>query len=298
MSAFERHVPDPAAADSRAPRHRSPLSSEIASAADLLTEPVFALTGAGMSTDSGIPDYRGPGSPPRNPMTYQQFIGSERARARYWARSYVGWSRFDKAKPNAGHFALASLQSRLTGVVTQNVDGLHEEAGSANVVDLHGRLDRVVCLECGTTFDRDVVQQWLSEANPQYAARLPQLLEDIDSAPDGDAELDKSDDFLPVACPVSGGVLKPDVVFFGESVPRQRVDAAYAQLARAASVLVLGSSLAVMSGLRFVIDARRRPIPVVVVNSGPTRAGDRADLHVDAGVSEFLSGLISVTTGS
>lgn len=273
------------------PSHRAPLSSEIASATDLLVAPVFALTGAGMSTDSGIPDYRGPGSPPRNPMTYQQFTASERARARYWARSFVGWSRFDKSKPNAGHFALASLQSRLTGVVTQNVDGLHEEAGSPDVVDLHGRLDRVVCLECGTTFDRDLVQQWLTEANPHYATQLPRLLEDIDSAPDGDAELDNSDDFHLVPCPVSGGVLKPDVVFFGESVPRIRVDAAYAQLAQAGSVLVLGSSLAVMSGLRFVIDAGRRGLPVVVVNSGRTRAGDRADLHIDAGVAEFLESI-------
>lgn len=277
-------------ADEASLRHRRPGVEELAAAADLLAEPIFTLTGAGMSTDSGIPDYRGPDSPPRNPMTYREFIGSEVSRARYWARSFVGWSRFDRATPNAGHFALAGLAPRLTGVVTQNVDGLHEEAGSPNVVDLHGRLDRVVCLECESTFDRDAVQQWLAEANPHYADRLPQLLADIDSAPDGDAELDKSDDFRPVPCPVSGGVLKPDVVFFGESVPRSRVDAAYAQLAQSASVLVLGSSLAVMSGLRFVIDARKRDLPVVVVNDGPTRAGDRADLHIGSGVAEFLDG--------
>ncbi|NYI68525.1 Sir2 family NAD-dependent protein deacetylase [Spelaeicoccus albus] len=284
-----RAAPRASARRKPAPRHRVPDDGEIRAASELLTAPIFTLTGAGMSTDSGIPDYRGPGSPPRNPMTYQQFTASESARARYWARSFVGWSRFDKATPNAGHFAVAAMAHRLTGVVTQNVDGLHEEAGSTNVVDLHGRLDRVVCLECGTTFDRDLVQQWLAEANPHYADRLPQLLADIDSAPDGDAELDNSDDFHLVPCPVSGGVLKPDVVFFGESVPRDRVDAAYAQLARSASVLVLGSSLAVMSGLRFVIDARKRGLPVVVVNDGPTRAGDRADLHLDAGVAEFLS---------
>lgn len=246
-----------------------------------------------MSTDSGIPDYRGPGSPPRNPMTYQQFTGSAQARARYWARSFVGWSRFGRATPNDGHRALAAIADRLTGVVTQNVDGLHEDAGSTNVIDLHGRLDRVVCLECGTTFDRDTVQQWMGEANPHYEKRLPQLLADIDSAPDGDAELDNSDDFHMVPCPVSGGILKPDVVFFGESVPRDRVDAAYRQLGGAGSVLVLGSSLAVMSGLRFVIDAGKRGLPVVVVNSGPTRAGDRANLHIDAGVSEFLAALHS-----
>lgn len=271
------------------PPGRPPASdADLTRAAELLREPFFALTGAGMSTDSGIPDYRGPDAPVRSPMTYQQFTGSRADRARYWARSFVGWSRFARATPNAGHRSLAALHDRLTGIVTQNVDGLHEQAGSVNVVDLHGRIDRVICLTCRSTFSRDTVQEWLAEANPHYADRLPQLLADIDSAPDGDAELDTSDDFYLVACPVCGGDLKPDVVFFGESVPRDRVRAAYEQLARASSLLVLGSSLAVMSGLRFVIDARKRNLPVVVVNSGPTRAGDRVDLHIDTGVGGFL----------
>ncbi|WGW13728.1 NAD-dependent protein deacetylase [Saxibacter everestensis] len=272
-------------------------SATLERAVSLLSaEPIFVLTGAGMSTDSGIPDYRGPDSVPRTPITYSTFLRDESARAHYWARSYVGWASFGTAAPNDGHLALAELQERqqLTGVVTQNVDGLHQRAGTKDVIDLHGRLDRVRCLNCENYFDRHEVSRWLGQANPSFAARLPELQRDAQSAPDGDAEVDKTDEFVVVACPICGGILKPDVVFFGEQVPRERVDACYRQVEAAAAVLVLGSSLTVMSGLRFVRHAARRQLPIVIVNRGKTRADDIAmaqpamRLHLDSGVSEFL----------
>ncbi|OLT20414.1 NAD-dependent deacetylase [Pseudonocardia sp. CNS-139] len=241
-----------------------------------------------MSTDSGIPDYRGPGSPRRTPMTYQQFLSGVPAQRRYWARSHVGWARMAHAEPNAGHRAVAELEraGALHGLVTQNVDGLHQAAGSRAVVDLHGRIDGVVCVGCGQRTSRATLQARLAALNPGFVAAAGDAVE---AAPDGDAELAAVDGFELAWCTGCGGVLKPDVVFFGESVPRDRVAEAYAMVDAAGVLLVAGSSLTVMSGLRFVRHAHRHGIPVVIVNRGPTRGDDLADVRVDGGCSEVLT---------
>ena len=246
------------------------------------------LTGAGMSTDSGIPDYRGPGSPPRAPMTFQQFV-TPRGRQRYWARSFVGFERMAGAAPNPGHLALAALETAglFEGVITQNVDGLHQAAGSTAVIDLHGRIDRVVCLTCSRRSSREDYQHLLAVLNPD-ATRSGE----IDLAPDGDAHVEDTDHFVVADCDHCGGVLKPDVVFFGESVPPPIVAEATALVADAAALLVLGSSLTVYSGRRFVRQAALRGIPVVAVNRGPTRADEFATLRVDAGTSVVLPALV------
>ncbi|UYM07046.1 NAD-dependent protein deacetylase [Solicola gregarius] len=245
------------------------------------------LTGAGISTDSGIPDYRGPDSPPRKPMTYQDFVSGPAAQRRYWARAHVGWGHMSAASPNAGHHALRRLErgGHLTGLITQNVDGLHEAAGHDRLIALHGRIADVVCLSCGARSRRSDLHERLARLNPGYAER------DVEIAPDGDAVLDDVDGFVIAACEVCGGVLKPDVVFFGENVPRDRVAAA-AQLVDAAdALLVAGSSLQVLSGLRFVRQARKADKPIVIVNRGATRGDDLADVKVDAGTSETLAAL-------
>jgi NAD-dependent SIR2 family protein deacetylase len=273
------------------------LDSPLAVALELLAErPLVALTGAGLSTDSGIPDYRGPGSPRRAPMTFQEFLTGEPAQRRYWARSYVGWARMAHAAPNAGHRAIADLERAgvLHGLITQNVDGLHEAAGSRTVIDLHGRIDTVVCLGCGRRSPRVELQERFAALNPGFleAARVA-------FAPDGDAELEDTDAFRLATCTGCGGVLKPDVVFFGENVPRQRVTRAYALVDALVSptgrgggaLLVAGSSLTVMSGLRFVRHAHKLGVPVVIVNRGTTRGDDLATVLVDAGCSEFLPAL-------
>jgi NAD-dependent SIR2 family protein deacetylase len=249
---------------------------------------IVALTGAGISTDSGIPDYRGDGTPRRTPMTIQQFVGEERARKRYWAGSHLGWQRFRAAQPNRGHRALVDLESSgvLTGVITQNVDGLHTRAGSRKVVPLHGSMDRVVCLNCRQVFAREDISARIDAANP--------WLEKPDAvivAPDGDAEVTQIDDFVIPACTVCGGMLKPDVVFFGELVPTERFSEATTLVDASGALLVAGSSLAVNSGIRLVEAARRRHLPIIVINRGGTKGDNRATVKLEAGTSQALSAL-------
>jgi NAD-dependent SIR2 family protein deacetylase len=249
---------------------------------------LVVLTGAGLSTDSGIPDYRGPGSPARQPMTYQEFVSGPAAQQRYWARSHLGWSRMRGASPNAGHRALATLDPTL--LITQNVDGLHEAAGSSRMVALHGRIADVICLSCRRTSSRGLLAARMAAANPAYAARHA----GAETRPDGDVELDDTADFVVPACELCGGVLKPDVVFFGENVPAARVQRCYDAvdaLTPRDALLVVGSSLTVMSGFRFVRRAARAGIPVVIVNRGPTRGDELATYKLDAGCSEFLTAL-------
>ncbi|MGP9693376.1 NAD-dependent protein deacetylase [Brachybacterium sp. AOP25-B2-12] len=249
------------------------------------------LTGAGVSTGSGLPDYRGVGAVPRTPMSYQEFIGSDLARRRYWARSTVGWVAFSRARPGAAHRRLARLgpSLRIGTVITQNVDGLHQRAGSSPVIDLHGRLDRVRCLACGTTISRGGLHDRLLAMNPAVARQLPELAVDAARAPDGDAEVDRTSTFRYPPCAVCGGMLKPDVVFFGESARPEDVRAAHAGVRAAGSLLVLGSSLTVMSGLRFVRAAAAAGRPVVVINDGPTRADGLASERVHGRVEDVLA---------
>ncbi len=247
----------------------------------------LVLTGAGVSTDSGIPDYRGPGSPVRTPMTYQQFVAGPDAQQRYWARAHLGWSRMGGAEPNATHHRLVELEAegRLTGLITQNVDGLHRRAGHRDLIELHGRIDRVVCLDCGDRTSRSRVQHRLDLLNPGWTDQ------DVDLAPDGDAVLEATARYRVAGCDRCGGRLKPDVVFFGENVPKGTVERCYRLTDEAEALVVLGSSLQVMSGLRFVRRARADAVPVVIVNCGATRGDDLADLRVDAGCAETLSAL-------
>jgi NAD-dependent SIR2 family protein deacetylase len=249
---------------------------------------IVALTGAGISTDSGIPDYRGDGAPRRTPMTIQQFVGEERARKRYWAGSHLGWQRFHAAQPNRGHRALVDLESSgiLTGVITQNVDGLHTRAGSRRVVPLHGSMDRVVCLNCGQVFAREDISAAIDAANPWL-----ETPDAVVTAPDGDAEVAQIDDFVFPACTVCGGILKPDVVFFGELVPTERFAEATRLVDASEALLVAGSSLAVNSGIRLVEAARRRRLPIVVINRGGTKGDSRATVKLEAGTSQALSAL-------
>ncbi|WP_364519613.1 Sir2 family NAD-dependent protein deacetylase [Nocardioides sp. LML1-1-1.1] len=251
--------------------------------------PLVVLTGAGLSTDSGIPDYRGPGAPVRMPMTYQEFVSGPAAQQRYWARSHLGWSRMRRAEPNAGHRAVAALGADL--VITQNVDGLHESAGTPRTIALHGRIADVVCLTCRRTTPRAALQQRLEDANPGWAARHA----DVAVRPDGDVDLDDTAGFVVPGCAGCGGILKPDVVFFGENVPKPRVERCYAAVEslgeRDGTLLVAGSSLTVMSGLRFVRRAAQHGTPVVIVNRGATRGDDLATYKVDAGTSEWLAAL-------
>lgn len=253
---------------------------------------LFVLTGAGCSTGSGIPDYRDEqGAWKRTPpVTYQAFVGDGITRRRYWARSLVGWPRIAQAQPNAAHRALVALeaQGRCSQLLTQNVDGLHQAAGSRAVIDLHGRLDAVVCLGCGASSSRADVQRRLAEANPAWAGLA------AGAAPDGDADLEDRDfaTFQIPACDACGGMLKPDVVFFGENVPRARVDAAMARLAQADAMLVVGSSLMVYSGLRFVHAAVRAQIPVAAVNLGRTRADDLLRFRMAAPCGDALRFLL------
>ncbi len=253
---------------------------------------VAVLSGAGISTESGIPDYRGPtgAARPSSPMTYQVFTGDPAARRRYWARSHLGWGLIAHARPNAGHRAVAALQAAgvVDGVVTQNVDGLHRAAGSADVVELHGNLDRVVCLSCGDLSARALLAERLREANPDWSAEATGV------NPDGDVSLpdEALDGFRVVPCVVCGGVLKPDVVFFGETVPPARVATSFALVERSRVLLVLGSSLKVMSGHRFVLRAAKLGIPVAIVNQGDTRGDPHAGLKVDLPLGAALTALV------
>ncbi len=268
--------------------------SRLGQLADLVADgDVVVLSGAGLSTESGIPDYRGETGRRRRakPMTYQTFIGSAEARRRYWARSYLGWRHIAQARPNAGHRAVAELQRRglVTGIITQNVDGLHQAAGARDVIELHGGLDRVLCLGCGRRTPRRLLDERLRAANPGWVARVGEI------NPDGDAVLSDEEirAFRVVDCADCGGVLKPDVVFFGENVPPARVRDCYALTERAGLLLVLGSSLAVMSGLRFVRHAHRNGIPVAIVNQGATRGDEYALLTLDAPLGPTLTALVA-----
>jgi len=263
----------------------------VAATAELLRGRSWVvLSGAGISTDSGIPDYRGPSSIRATPMQYSEFVRSVDAQQRYWARSYRGWRRIGHAKPNAGHHALADLETAgLTGVITQNVDGLHVAAGSRRVITLHGDIAAVICLECGDRSPRSELQNRLSDINP-HIDKTP-ALEHAELRPDGDAVAQDWQQFRLVGCLQCGGRLKPDVVFFGESVPKPRVEAAYELVERAEVLVVVGSSLTVMSGLRFVRHQAKQQQPVVIINRGPTRGDELASLKIDSGCSETLAGL-------
>lgn len=253
---------------------------------------VVVVTGAGCSTASGIPDYRGPNGAftrGHQPMTYQQFVRDPEGRRRYWARGHVGWTRFAGARPNRAHEALAHLEAsgRVLGVITQNVDGLHQAAGSRAVIDLHGRLDRVVCLQCEGMESRDSVHARLSAVNPDLRVHTDAI------NPDGDVDLDDDilERFTMVQCRDCDGDLKPDVVYFGENVPPERVREAYSWVDEADCLLVVGSSLTVYSGRRFVIHADKHDKPVAIINSGPTRADDLADVRIDGDVCDVLESL-------
>lgn len=254
---------------------------------------VLVLTGAGCSTASGIPDYRGPNGAftrGHQPMTYQQFLRDPEGRRRYWARGHVGWTRFAAARPNRAHLAIAGLEDHgaVTGVITQNVDGLHQAAGSREVIDLHGRLDRVVCLTCDAIESRESVHRRLTEANPE-------LVVDTDTInPDGDVDLEDEilARFTMVSCQACEGDLKPDVVYFGENVPADRVRASYEWVDDARALLVVGSSLTVYSGRRFVIHAHKLGIPVVIVNAGETRAEELATVRINDDVCDVLESLL------
>ncbi|MGY1521806.1 NAD-dependent protein deacetylase [Luteimonas sp. A482] len=249
---------------------------------------IFVLTGAGCSTQSGIPDYRDrDGEWKRTPpITFQALTGSEATYRRYWARSSVGWPRFLSARPNAAHAALAALEQRgqVRTLLTQNVDGLHQRAGSQRVIDLHGRLDDVVCLGCGARSPRERIQSDIQSANPGWQSRLAR------TAPDGDADIDDSavDGFTPPYCIQCSGLLKPDVVFFGESVPRQRVADAQQGLHESDALLVAGSSLMVWSGFRFARMAAAIGLPIAILNQGRTRADSLATLRIDADIATSL----------
>lgn len=251
---------------------------------------VAVLTGAGMSTDSGIPDYRGPDSPPSNPMTIAQFRSDPVFRQRYWARNHLGWRHMDRTAPNAGHRALARLESAgvVSGLITQNVDLLHTKAGSRQVVNLHGTYAQVVCLSCGQTMSRDTLAAELEALNPGFAERAEQV-GGIAVAPDADAVVADTSSFRYLDCPHCAGMLKPDIVYFGESVPKERVQQAFSLVDGADALLVAGSSLTVFSGYRFVRHAAAAGMPIAIVNRGPTRGDALADIKIEAGCSEMLT---------
>jgi NAD-dependent SIR2 family protein deacetylase len=243
------------------------------------------LTGAGVSTDSGIPDYRGRGAPVRTPMTVEQFLASDEARRRYWVGSHLGWQAFAAAEPNAGHRALAELEHRgiASGVVTQNVDGLHVRAGSRRVVELHGTMRRIFCTRCGQVFDRRDLAVRVEADNPWITVHGNVAL-----GPDGDVLPESTDGFVVPTCSVCEGMLKPDVVFFGEFIPAEKFREAEQLVQASDALLIAGSSLVVNSGIRLLERARRRRLPIVIVNRGQTRADARATVKVDAGASDVL----------
>ncbi len=251
---------------------------------------VAVLTGAGMSTDSGIPDYRGPDSPPSNPMTIRQFTSDPVFRQRYWARNHVGWRHMHATMPNAGHRALASLERAgvVSGLITQNVDLLHTKAGSRTVVNLHGTYAQVVCLDCGHTLPRAALAELLENANPGFIERA-EAVGGIAVAPDADAVIGDTTAFTIIACPNCGGMLKPDIVYFGENVPKERVEQAYSLVDEADALLVAGSSLTVYSGYRFVRHAAALAMPIAIINRGHTRGDDLATVKIDNGCSPMLA---------
>ncbi|HET9169622.1 MAG TPA: NAD-dependent protein deacetylase [Actinospica sp.] len=283
----------PAEAEPATPELRLGTEDDLEDIAEILRRrDVAVLTGAGLSTDSGIPDYRGAtGSLRRHtPMTYQDFVASAAGRQRYWARSHLGWRTITGAQPNSGHRAVAALQGAgyVSGVITQNVDGLHRAAGSPDAIELHGGLDRVICLGCGVDSTREELDERLHAANPGFRDRVAS----IHVNPDGDVELDDTliAGFRIASCLACGtGILKPDVVFFGENVPRPRVQQCYDLVDRSQALLVLGSSLTVMSGLRFVRYAAKAYKPVAIINQGQTRGDAQAAVRADLPLGPALS---------
>ena len=248
------------------------------------------LTGAGISTDSGIPDYRGEGAPKAHPMTFQNFMESHRHRQRYWLGSHLGWGRFASATPNGGHTAIARAEASkaFSGVVTQNVDALHHKAGSLRVVDLHGRLDKVRCVHCGQSFTRSAVAQSIDRLNPWLAVTDMQG----HVRPDGDVDIAVSEDFVIPRCDMCEGVLKPEVIFFGEFVPPSVFDQAAGLLARSQALIVAGSSLVVNTGMRLVSLAHKKKLPIVIINRGPTKADRMATVRIEGGTSETLGAIV------
>lgn len=280
-----------------AERRNDPIDSLVS----LLRGRRFALlSGAGISTDSGIPDYRGPSGTlrKRQPMQLQEFLRDEDARRRYWSRSYLGWPKVAQSLPNSCHLAVTKLENsgRTTGLITQNVDGLHSAAGTAKLTELHGSLHWVRCLSCALRIPRTSLQDTLEQLNPGLPAKLFERVQagDAELNPDGDAELSPllARDFVVPACPQCHGVLKPDVVFFGENVPRSVVDSAWSMLDGATALVILGSSLAVYSGFRFAKGAHERDIPIAIVNQGRTRADSLAALCIDAPLHQVLGELV------
>lgn len=267
-------------------------AASIARAAQILRGTTVAvLTGAGVSTASGIPDYRGENSVPRTPMTFQQFVSQEDYRRHYWARTFIGYEFMHGRAPNSVHEALAGLEivspSTMSGVITQNIDTLHQRAGSGwkrPVIDLHGRYDRVNCMEHGHTFSREFVQGMLTQANPGFS----EMVGDVEVAPDADAVLQETTGFILVDCPICGSALRPDVVFFGETVPAARMSKANALVDRADTLLVLGSSLTVHSGLRFVTRASKDDKPIVIINQGRTKGDGKATLKLEGQLTELV----------
>lgn len=260
-------------------------------AKDLLSgKKTMVLTGAGISTDSGIPDYRGEGRIARHPMTYDVFMGSPEARTRYWARSFIGWNRISEANPNPGHMALTKAEAtgKIFQVVTQNVDQLHQKAGTKNVVDLHGRLDMVKCMKCLNLVSRAKVDELLTLLNPAISKTG-----DFEFTPDGDAEIEVTSNFVVPNCQSCDGILKPDVVFFGESVPSVTVEIAMKHLDDAEALLVVGTSLSVNSGLRFARRAAKSKKPIVIVNLGATKADELASAKINANTSLVLERLLN-----
>lgn len=259
---------------------------------------ILVLSGAGCSTESGIPDYRGPDAEPkvRKPILYQQFVRDPEARVKYWARSSIGWERVANAMPNRGHLAVARMESAgaVGGTITQNVDGLHQAAGSKRVIELHGNLDDVRCLDCGESERRADLQQRLLDLNPTWTrAGGPASEGGAQLAPDGDTELapELARSFRVASCLRCGGVLKPDVVFFGENVPPSTLHCAWEVFEDADVLLVAGSSLAVYSSYRFVERAKREGKPVAIVNIGTTRGDDLAQVKVQGRTGEVLPAL-------
>jgi len=255
--------------------------------------PAVILTGAGVSTDSGIPDYRGAGSPPRHPMRIDQFMHDERYRQRFWAGAHVGALRTNAIEPNAGHRAIAQLESerRLTGVITQNVDGLHARAGSREVVELHGAGAVIRCVPHDHRWSRTEVLAWFDIANPGFVERN----RGAEITPDGDADVTEVDGVTVPVCPACGGLLRPDVVYFGETAPTPVFAQAERLVERSAALIIAGSSLAVNTGVRIVHRAERRGLPVAVINRGPTSIDARPSVavRIDAGTSETLTELVT-----
>lgn len=248
----------------------------------------LVLTGAGISTSSGIPDYRGEGRVQKHPLTFDEFMGSGHNQARYWARSYVGWHRIAAAKPNPGHQALSDAEAggKIFHIITQNVDGLHQKAGSKNVVELHGRLDRVLCTGCGDILARSELNGRIFSLNPDFEVK-----ETIEFSPDGDAEIEPPKNFRVPSCGLCGSHYKPDVVFFGEQVPLARVEFASELVQQAEAIVVAGSSLTVNSGLRLVKQAKKLDLPVVILNLGDTRADSLANVKLNASTTDLLKEL-------